>query len=74
MTLPDGVKEWTLFNVYGKALEEVANIETVSMRNVRVDTNDVNDKAKVRFSNVKAKTKKEVKVNIVGSTIESIVF
>lgn len=74
VSLPEGVKEWTIFNVNGNASEKVGGIEKVSLRNVSVETDGVAIIPKVRFSNVKAKTKKEIKVDISGSTIESIEF
>lgn len=74
IVLPEGVKEWTIFNVKGSPKEEVGNIENVTLRNVRIETRNVKDKAKVKFSNVKAKTKNDIKVNIKESAIESIVF
>lgn len=74
VVLPEGVKEWTIFNVKGNATEEVGSIEKVTMRNVRIETEKVKEKATLKFSNVKAMTKKTVKMDIKGSSVESIEF
>lgn len=70
--LPEGVSEWTLFKVNGKALEEAGYISQVKMKDVNVIAGTTGKTVSIRFSNNQAKTREKLRVEIKGSSVDRI--
>lgn len=70
ITLPTGVKELVLFNVSGKAEEEVEYMSRINMYNVSVRSNET--KPRIHLSNVKVRTKSKLDVGISKCSFNNI--
>lgn len=70
ITLPTGVEDLILFNVSGKAEEEVEYLMRINMFNVSVRSND--SKPRILLSNRKVRTKNKLDIGISKSSFNDI--